>query len=109
MAAAPTRRFNVFRKGDDFIIIAEVPGVRKTDLEVQVKDNTIRISGSKSVSYPEKAALHRRERLSGRFDRAVTVPIQIDPDSVRAECRDGILALSLGRAEKDKPRSIRIG
>jgi HSP20 family protein len=62
---------NVFRKGDDFIIIAEVPGVKKTDLDVQVKGRTIRLAGAKSVGYPEKAALHRRERLAGRFDRAV--------------------------------------
>ncbi len=40
---------NVFRKGDDFVVLAEVPGVRKSDLELQVKGNTIRISGSKAV------------------------------------------------------------
>ena len=69
---------NVFRKGDDFIIIAEVPGIKKSDLEVQVKGNTLRLAGTKSVTYPEKAGLHRRERLSGRFDRAVTLPVEID-------------------------------
>ena len=53
---------NVFRKGDDFIIIAEVPGVKKTDLDVQIKGRTIRLAGAKSVGYREKAALHRRER-----------------------------------------------
>ena len=47
---------NVFRKGDDFIVIAEVPGIKKSDLEVQVKGNTIRLAGTKSVTYPEKAA-----------------------------------------------------
>src|SRR5689334_22531874 len=62
---------NVFRKGDDFIIIAEVPGIKKSDLTVQVKGNTLRLAGSKATTYPEKAGLHRRERLSGRFDRAV--------------------------------------
>ena len=56
----------------------------------------------------EKASLHRRERLAGRFDRAVTLPVEIDADGVRAECRDGILALFLPRAERDKPNSIRI-
>src|SRR5690242_10890751 len=75
---------NVFRKGDDLIIITEVPGVKKSDLNLQVKDNTIRLSGSKSLNYPEKAGLHRRERLAGRFDRMVTLPIQIDPDNVKA-------------------------
>jgi HSP20 family protein len=99
---------NVFRKGDDFVIIAEVPGIKKSDLDVQVKGNTIRLSGTKSVSYPEKASLHRRERLAGRFDRAMTLPVEIDPDGVRAECRDGILALFLPRAERDKPKSIQV-
>lgn len=51
---------NVFRKGEDFVIITEVPGIKASDLEVQVKDK-IRLSGTKSVGYPEKASLHRRE------------------------------------------------
>ena len=55
---------NVFRKGDDFIIIIELPGVKKSDLDVQVKGRTIRLSGAKTVGYPDKAALHRRERLA---------------------------------------------
>jgi HSP20 family protein len=100
---------NVFRKADDFIIIAEIPGVRKSELEVQVKGNTIRLAGTKSVSTPQQASLHRRERLAGRFDRAVTLPVEIDADGVKAECRDGVLALYLPRAQRDKPRSIQIG
>jgi HSP20 family protein len=99
---------NVFRKGDDFIIITEVPGIRKSDLKVQVKGNTIRLAGTKAVSFPEKAGVHRRERLAGRFDRAVTLPVEIDADGVKAECRDGILALFLPRAEGDKPKSIQV-
>ena len=99
---------NVFRKGDDFVIITEVPGVKKSDLDIQVKGNTIRLSGTKSVVYPEKAGIHRRERLAGRFDRVATLPVQIDPDGVKAECRDGILALYLPRAERDKPKTIQI-
>lgn len=99
---------NVFRKGDDFIIITELPGVKKSDLDVQVKGRTIRLSGLKTVGYPEKAALHRRERLAGRFDRAVTIPIEINPEGVKAEYRDGILALFLPRAESDKPKSIKV-
>jgi HSP20 family protein len=99
---------NVFRKGDDFIIIAEIPGIKKSDLTVQVKGNTLRLAGSKAVAYPDKAGLHRRERLSGRFDRAVTLPVEIDPDGAKAEYRDGVLALFLPRAAHDKPRSIQV-
>jgi len=99
---------NVFRKGDDIVIITEVPGVRKGDLEIQVKGNTIRIAGTKAVQYGERASLHRRERRAGTFDRAVTVPVEVDAERVRAECRDGILALYLPRAERDKPKLIAI-
>ena len=100
---------NIFRKGDDIVVIAEVPGIRKSDLEVQVRGNTIRVAGSKTVEYGDKAALHRRERLVGCFDRAFTVPVEIDADHVKAECRDGILALHLPRAERDRPKSIAVG
>jgi HSP20 family protein len=99
---------NVFRKGDDFIIIAELSGVKKSDLDVQVKGRTIRLAGAKTVSYPEKAALHRRERLAGRFDRAVTMPVEINADRVKAEYRDGVLALFLPPAETEKPKSIKV-
>jgi len=99
---------NVFRKGDDFIIVTELPGLKKSDLDVQVKGNSVRVAGSKTVSFPDKSAVHRRERLAGRFDRAVTLPVQIDPNGVKAEYRDGILALFLPRAEQDKPRSIQV-
>jgi len=99
---------NVFRRGEDFVIIAEVPGVEKSEVEVQVKGNTIRIAGTKSIAYAEGSSLHRRERSAGRFDRAVTIPVEIDADRVKAECRDGLLALFLPRAEQDKPKSITV-
>ena len=100
---------NVFRKGDDFIIITEIPGVKKADLDLQVKGRTLRLAGRKAVGFPEKAAVHRRERLAGRFDRALTLPVEIDPEGVKAEYRDGVLALFLPRAESEKPRAIKIG
>jgi len=100
---------NVFRKGDDFALVAELPGVSSSDLDIQVKGRTVRLSGSKSVKYPENASIHRRERLQGRFDRSITLPIEVDQDRATAECHDGVLAITLPRAERDKPRSIQIG
>ena len=99
---------NVFRNGDDVVIITEVPGLRKSDLQIQVKGNTIRIAGSKAIRYGDNTSLHRRERLAGSFDRAISVPVEIDADQVKAEYRDGILALFLPRAERDKPKSITV-
>jgi HSP20 family protein len=99
---------NVFRKGDDYVLIAEVPGVRKADLEVMVTGNTLHLAGTKSVDYPQQASLHRRERARGRFARAVTLPIEIDAEGVKAECHDGVLALYLPRPERDKPKLVKV-
>jgi HSP20 family protein len=99
---------NVFQQGDDLVVVLEVPGVDKADLEIQAKDNAVRICGKKAITYPEGVSVHRRERLSGTFDRTLTVPMQIDAGSIKAEYRDGVLALFIPRAESDKPRTIRI-
>ncbi len=99
---------NVFRKGHDIVVIAEVPGVKKSDLKIEAKGNTIRIAGSRSSAPDANVSVHRRERRGGTFDRAITLPIEIDADGIKAECRDGILALYVPRAERDKPRAIAI-
>jgi HSP20 family protein len=99
---------NVFRKGDDFLIVAELPGVDTSTVDIQVKNNAIRISGTKRVDYGQDISMHRRERSAGRFDRTIALPIEIDADQVKAECRNGILGLLLPRAERDKPRSIKV-
>jgi HSP20 family protein len=106
--AGPYPPVNVFRKGEDFLVITEVPGIKKSDLNIEVKGRTIRVAGTKKIDYSDKASLHRRERLAGSFDRTVTIPVEIEADGVKAECRDGILVLFLPRAERDKPRSIKI-
>jgi HSP20 family protein len=99
---------NVFQQGDNLVAILEVPGVDKADLEIQAKDNAIRISGRRNIAYPEGVSVHRRERLTGTFDRTLTVPMQINADGIKAEYSDGVLALFMPRAEADKPRTIQI-
>jgi HSP20 family protein len=99
---------NVFQQGDDLVAIVELPGVNKEDLNIQAQEDTIRIAGRKAIDYPQEVSLHRRERLSGVFDRTIVVPMQIDADGIKAEYNDGLLALFIPRAERDKPRTIAI-
>ena len=99
---------NLFQQGHDFVAIVELPGVAKSDIELQAKESTIRISGKKAIDYGDKISLHRRERIAGTFDRTITLPVRIDPDRIKAEVRDGIVALFIPRAESDKPRAIAI-
>jgi HSP20 family protein len=104
----PFPPINVFQQGDDVLAIIELAGVDKTRLQIQAKENTIRISGRKVIDYPEKSSVHRRERVGGEFDRTLSLPMNVDPDGIKAEYRDGVLALLLPRSERDKPRSIQI-
>jgi HSP20 family protein len=99
---------NIFQKGDDFVALVELPGVDKNNLEIEAKESTIRVSGRKAIAYGERASVHRRERISGVFDRTLSVPIRIEPGGIKAEYRDGMLALFIPRAEADKPRSIKV-
>ena len=99
---------NIFQQGDNFVAIVELPGVDRNQLKIEAKENRIRISGERQVSYKDGVSLHRRERISGVFDRTLSVPVRIDADKVRAEYHDGILALFIPRAESDKPRAIAI-
>lgn len=99
---------NVFSDGEDFVLVAELPGVKKEDLDIQVRGDTLRIQGKKTVAYDEGASVHRRERSAGQFDRTLTLPAELDAAKVAAQYRDGVLTLRLPRAESAKPRTVTI-
>ena len=104
----PFPPINVFQQGDDILAIIELPGIDRNELQIQAKENTIRLSGKKSINYPDGVSVHRRERVFGEFDRTLTLPVHLDAERIKAEYRDGILALFLPRAESDKPRAVKI-
>jgi HSP20 family protein len=99
---------NVFGDGEDFVLVAELPGVKKEDLDIQVRGDTVRIQGKKMVADEENASVHRRERGAGQFDRTLTLPAELDAAKVSAQYRDGVLTLRLPRAESAKPRTVTI-
>ena len=99
---------NIFQQQDDFVAIVELPGVSKTDLMIEAKEGTLRISGKKTLDYQENASIHRRERLAGIFDRTITLPIRIDPTGSRLNTVMASWPPSIPRAETDKPRAIEI-
>lgn len=99
---------NVFRRENDVLLVAELPGMRKEDLQIEVKDNWVRVAGKRTLDYGKEASVHRLERESGQFDRTVRLPFAVQADKVHAEYRDGLLALHLPQAEAEKPRKINI-
>lgn len=99
---------NMFQKGDDFVAIIELAGIDKSELDIQAKDNTVRVAGKKTALHPEGVSTHRRERVEGSFDRTIQLPFHIDADDIKAEYRNGILALFIPRKEEDKPKKVAI-
>ncbi|MHC4138442.1 MAG: Hsp20/alpha crystallin family protein [Planctomycetota bacterium] len=99
---------NIFEKGGDLVLVAELPGIKKDDLQLQVKGNTVRLAGERVINYGENISYHRVERNSAKFDRTLKLPINVEADQVKAEYKDGILVIFLPRAEADKPRRIAI-
>ncbi len=99
---------NVYAGRDGVAVVAELPGVEPGDLEVHAHRDTLTIRGTRRPASGDGQAYHRRERRSGAFTRTLQLPYRVDPGRVEARLEDGVLRLSLGRPEEDKPRRIEI-
>ena len=97
---------NVWEEPDALMVEVEIPGVKKDQLELSVvgKELTIRIS--RPDAEPESLVYHRRERPVGSFSRVLQLPSEVDVDRVGAELRDGVLTVTLPKAQSAKPRKI---
>jgi HSP20 family protein len=92
----------------NYFIRAELPGVAKEDLDLQATAKSVSISGERKIVEEEHAKYHRRERESGCFSRAVSLPGEIDPNRITASLVDGILTITVPKAEAAKPKQITV-
>ena len=100
---------NITEDADAYHVSAELPGVNSADLDLSVTANQLTLAGERKISEEvADARYHRREREAGRFSRAVALPGDIDPDNVKASLVDGVLTVTIAKAEKAKPRQISI-
>lgn len=100
---------NVWFSEDDLIVTAEMPGVHANDLDINVGRDTLMISGVLGADeLPEGARYHRKERSSGEFSRSIQLPFAVDSEAVQAGFKDGVLTITLPRAEADKPKKVTI-
>ncbi len=101
-------RTNLDDTGDNLVLIAEVPGVSKEDLQVKIQGNYLQISGTRKPDTPEGYKIHRTERESASFSRSFTLPYEVDAAKVEATLKDGLLKMTLPKSEAAKPRQIAI-
>ncbi len=100
---------NVSHDGENYYIRAEIPGVKPSDLEVTSTRNALSLAGTRSFPREEeKASFHRRERDEGSFRRTITLPGEFDGSKVEARCTDGVLEITLPKAEAAKPKQITV-
>jgi HSP20 family protein len=99
---------DLYQDADNVIALLEVPGMRKEDIEISLHDGTLTISGERKLDSPNGEKAERSERYIGKFRRSITLPTRIDAAKVSATYRDGILTVTLPKAEEAKPKQIEV-
>ncbi len=93
----------VYEKGDDLIVKADVPGVKKEDLSVSVTEDTVTIKGEiKKDEEVKEKDYYCRERVYGSFSRTVDLPIEVDAQTAKATYKNGVLTLTLPKKKPEK-------
>jgi HSP20 family protein len=104
-----TPAFDVYEENDNFTVKAELPGMKKEDIAVSLHDGDLTISGErKGETKTEGTEVYRAERYFGKFQRVVSLPMQVAPDKVSADYKDGILTVTLPKSEEAKPKQIQV-
>jgi HSP20 family protein len=98
---------DVYQDKDQFTVVAELPGLKKEDIELSLQDGVLTISGERKQEKKSEEG-YRNERFFGRFQRSVTLATSVDGDKVKATYQDGILKVVLPKAEEAKPKQIEV-
>lgn len=102
-----TPALDVYEEKENFVVKAELPGMKKEDIDVSLHAGSLSISGErKSEAKEENSEVCRTERYFGRFQRTVTLPAPVAADKVKAQYKDGILTITLPKTEEAKPKQI---
>jgi HSP20 family protein len=100
---------DLYHDKNSVMLRAELPGMKKEDIHVSLHEDVLTLSGERrqEKQHDEKGAL-RSERFFGKFERSFTLPVRVDSSRVSANYEDGILTVTLPKAEEAKPRQIEI-
>ena len=100
---------DLYEKDDHFMIKAELPGVDKNDINIDLKDRLLTLSGERTHDKEvNEENYYRRERSYGKFQRAFTLPADVDSDKIEAEFKDGVLQIKVPKPEEKKAKKVTI-
>ncbi len=107
--AAKYPAMNVWSGKEDVLVEVEIPGIEPKDVEVAITGNVLEINGQRQPkAVRENEVYHRRERKHGVFSRSLELPYAVDSSKAQAVFRNGVLSVTLPRAEEDKPCKIAV-
>lgn len=98
---------DLYQNNDNLVAQIELPGMRKEDIEISLHDGTLTIAGERKIE-SNRENVQRSERYVGKFRRTITLPTRVEPNNVSASYRDGILTVTLPKAEEAKPKQIKV-
>ncbi len=105
----PTPSVDIYEEGDNIILKSEMPGMSKEDVEVNLTDDTITISGEKKKEEKvEKKDYYRLERSFGSFKRSFALPAEVQSDKAKASFRDGVLQVTIPKSEEAKKKEKKL-
>lgn len=99
---------DLYQNADNVVAVVELPGMRKEGIEISLHDGTLTVSGERKSESVEGEKAERTERVTGKFRRSITLPARVETDKVNATYKDGILTVTLPKAEDAKPKQIQI-
>ena len=100
---------DIEENNENFLVKAEIPGLKKEDIKISVRGNLLSVSGErKHESETKGKTFHRIERSYGKFSRTITLPSDVESDKVKATYKDGILTISLPKPESLKQKEIEV-
>ncbi|MBN1585917.1 MAG: Hsp20/alpha crystallin family protein [Candidatus Omnitrophica bacterium] len=111
LPGSSARRYPLLNVADDreeFVVDALVPGVEPASISITVAGDQLHVGGERlSISEKVKSeAIHRSERPAGKFSRSITLPAEVDPEKVTANCNNGLIRIRLPKSERAKPKAI---
>jgi HSP20 family protein len=100
---------DLYEDKDNFTVNAELPGMKKEDIEISLHDGTLLVSGERKREEKSKAGeSYREERFYGKFHRSIALPKPVAADQVKAAYKDGVLTVTLPKTEEVKPKQIEV-
>ncbi|MDG5813561.1 Hsp20/alpha crystallin family protein [Chitinispirillales bacterium ANBcel5] len=99
---------NLYENADTITILAEVPGVKKEEIDINMQESYLILTGKRETPSYGRAEILRKEQPEGSFEKRIRIPVAIKHDQIKASYKDGVLSITLPKSEEAKPKQITI-